>query len=665
MESEIGDFKYTDLAVGGVFNRNNVVNYFDVYTDAILGNAKTESYSGAYQFKEEYKRYVEENGSVKGFKGDHFAYLFPIDIDGDSPDISGAIGETRRLCTFIEEWGIPIKDYYIFFSGAKGFHVMLPYKLFGYKPGPMLSKELKAIAINISDSSGVPIYNKVSSGSVGIDLSIYESNRLFRLPNTVNSKTGLYKVQIERDELYSLDAQGIMDLAKGMRAPMYTACPQEPNPYLRAWTLEARIKSKFGSLPELDPGVNIVPQEKFSGGAEPGLIKNAKMCISTLLKGVGSGSRDDTGLRLADHFRKQGFPRDIAMNTMLSWARRCDPPLGNDDISRIVTQAYDNEYDFGCYDHILQGVCDTRCFLYSKLVKGQKSETLAESGNIQTMKGLMGDYFDRLTTKGGVYFGIPSLDQYMRGLYGGHVVQYMAKSSGGKTSFAMHIMNNLSKKGIKSLFMSLEMPAADVAERGFQIAANKTVVALERMVLDMVDSGHKREYIIDRLLMEMGESFANVLTVDEDSASLEKIEQYIHQAKTIYGVDVIVIDYLGRMSQSSQSSYEHVSSLARELKTIAKRQDVIVFYLHQVNRGTEDNSVPITMSSGRDSGQTEEGADVVLGSHRPQINAGGKEFVIRILKNRRGKCPAEALLSWIPETMQFTDVDKNDYGLNL
>jgi replicative DNA helicase len=371
---------------------------------------------------------------------------------------------------------------------------------------------------------------------------------------------------------------------------------------------------------------------------------------------VGQGQRDEVAIRLADHFRKQGMSQELTTATLLAWNQKNDPPMAMQEIETKVTSAWMNDVDYGCHDHILASHCSNTCFLYSKLIKNQNEEELsALECNLKTREDLVRAYVDRFFEGKGISLGIPTLDANLK-LHGGHVLQYMAKSGSGKTSFAMHVMNNMSKQNIPTLFLSLEMSDADVAERGFQMASNTTSAVLERMMVQFLNEGISREEMTDTIISKMGNAFSSVITADEDSASIDSIEQYIYKAKEAFGIKVVFVDYLGRVSQTKATSYEHISELAKGLKSMAKRHDIVIFYLHQVNRSIEDASAAVDMSAGRDSGQTEEAADVVLGSWRPGAAEGMKEFVVRILKNRRGASNIDAYLEFEPETMQFREL---------
>src|SRR5699024_6359870 len=61
----------------------------------------------------------------------------------------------------------------------------------------------KRLAVALADAAGVLI-----------DSSVYDHQRLFRLPNSRHARTGLYKRYLSHDELLSLDAERIRDLAR-------------------------------------------------------------------------------------------------------------------------------------------------------------------------------------------------------------------------------------------------------------------------------------------------------------------------------------------------------------------------------------------------------------------------------------------------------------------
>ena len=88
-------FKYTDYAAGSIANRNNAVDFIDIYSRAINESLGTDVYSGMFQFDLSFKEHVVNTGSVSGFQGIHFAWFFTIDIDASHGDIDEA--KTKKI----------------------------------------------------------------------------------------------------------------------------------------------------------------------------------------------------------------------------------------------------------------------------------------------------------------------------------------------------------------------------------------------------------------------------------------------------------------------------------------------------------------------------------------------------------------------------------------
>ena len=114
---------------------------------------------------------------------------FILDVDGKNVDV--AINKSKGLILLLNELDIPYK---IFFSGTE-FHFNIPSDAFRWKPAIDLHLKVKH-ALN---NAGVFEY---------ADSSVTDKVRLIRVPNTKNTKSNLYKVQIteillnDKDKLF-------------------------------------------------------------------------------------------------------------------------------------------------------------------------------------------------------------------------------------------------------------------------------------------------------------------------------------------------------------------------------------------------------------------------------------------------------------------------------
>lgn len=143
--------------------------------------------------------------SVAGYTGPVYTSCLFFDIDhSDLPTAQlHTIGLIERLSG---HYNVPLDDISLWFSGRKGFHVLAKYgalvALGGRSDLPEIVKKLcSAIA-----------------GKIPLDLSIYTATHSIRVPNTINSKSGLYKIPILAGELYTLPLHEMQARARQQRS---------------------------------------------------------------------------------------------------------------------------------------------------------------------------------------------------------------------------------------------------------------------------------------------------------------------------------------------------------------------------------------------------------------------------------------------------------------
>lgn len=623
MNQFLENYPYVDSAIGSVSNRNQIVRFVDIY---LIGQSlhDREAYCSAYSYGEEFKAHVATTGSVMGFHGPHYAPFFYLDIDNEHVEISHA-DALSILELFENRLRLDRFAFDIFFSGNKGFHFIVPSSVFGAEPSESIHFYFERMASKIKEA--VP--------HASLDLRIYDPVRLFRLPNTLNTKRNLFKVQITPDELRKKDTDEILALAKEPRDLDYGGefqqCPSLRQLYLAA-VEETNSRSANLTRTKSTPIIGKPPPFR-------------KLCIYQMLSGVGQGIRDDTALRLADHFRKEGLAEDVVLSMLTAWNYRNDPPLPISDIERVVRQSFHNSYDFGCHDDIFVKFCQKdACYLWRKV----------EQADILTTEDLALRYVSLFKSGGAIKLGIPQLDAAIRGMGPGMVMEYMAPTGSGKTSFLLHVLKNISgSQGKNVLFLTLEMPANEIFSRLWTMDQARMPAVLESKTAEMFDSKRPNDEIARTLVKDI-ESFKHVLTVDKDHVGLQDIEQLALSCREKYGsLDFIAIDYLGRMQSGRKSPYEEVSALAKGFKSIAKKVGIPLLYLHQISRvgsRAAAEGEEIEIFHGRNSGETEEAADFVLTSWFDKQTGA---FTLKILKNRKGVSDVAISLAFQPETMQF------------
>jgi hypothetical protein len=215
--------RYGYRIVGSVTGRRRLVDAGAAFAGYAASHPKAEvsreAYLSAFWFGADFRDYLAQTGSTKGFDGPCWALIIWWDIDAED-DPQGALDGARRLASTILERYRSLDDdtLLLFFSGAKGFHVGLP---LCWDAPPSL--DFNRIARRFAESFG-------QLAGVKIDISVYDKVRAYRAPNSRHPKTGFHKRRLSLDELMRLSLDGIRQLAMqpepfGLPAPVAT-CEQ-------------------------------------------------------------------------------------------------------------------------------------------------------------------------------------------------------------------------------------------------------------------------------------------------------------------------------------------------------------------------------------------------------------------------------------------------------
>lgn len=117
-----------------------------------------------------------------------FSSLF-FDIDNEE-DLDQSLIECNRIVGFFSEI-IDQDAIRVYFSGSKGFHVEIEALALGVSPSTSLKKVFRRIAETLRDDLEL----------MSLDFSVYDDRRMWRMPNTIHQKTGLYKREMPKEVL--------------------------------------------------------------------------------------------------------------------------------------------------------------------------------------------------------------------------------------------------------------------------------------------------------------------------------------------------------------------------------------------------------------------------------------------------------------------------------
>lgn len=576
--------QYVDSAFGSTANRNRVIRLADVAR--LLPADRREIYLTWHRFPEAYLQHWNTgNRSVRGYQGTSYADFLPLDFDGQ--DIEAVHRQVKDFVAQLEAvYGVDTAHgVRLYWSGGKGFHVLMDAALFGgWTPHPELAGYLKRLA------------TRLIGDRPGFDPSIYDVNRLLRLPNTVHGGSGLWKVPVTRSELFDCTVEQIRALVAAPREEVQASLPIWgdclPAPALVELWQACR-------QPERPPA--------------PAAPESFVLFPRGMVEGEG---RDNQAFAIARYCRKHGWPQARTLELLQLWNEAQRDPLD----TVVLEQKAESTY--------------------------RLAETPAEQTAILSPEELADAYGRHVSQLQGrrITLGMLRVDDRIRCIFPGEVCTLIARSGVGKTLLAQNLIRNICRSNpeIVSLFASLEQPDSMVFERYAQMALEMSGRAIEEGW--QMDEDTRRE-IRGEVCNLLGRHTYTVV----QGLNLHHLHEVVQRTAERAGrpVDVLIIDYLGMllMEGMGRSLYEQVSTCVRALKQFAKQANLSLLLLCQVSRQAgEDGSEPLTKSSARESGAVEESADFLLGLYRPYLNrvdSNGNDIdtriAVQILKNRKGR----------------------------
>jgi replicative DNA helicase len=253
------------------------------------------------------------------------------------------------------------------------------------------------------------------------------------------------------------------------------------------------------------------------------------------------------------------------------------------------------------------------------------------------------------------FLGIDAIDSALGGIRRGEVCGIMARPGIGKTLFLGHMINTSVAQNINTTMFSLEMPVDQMVSR-----LARSVFQMGRYQLE--DSAVAKQ--IDST--EYCRHFGPLSIIDTPALSMSDIEQRLRAEDD---PQLVMIDHLGLIGgHRSQSTYDRVSSIAREVKELAKRTNTAVVLAIQVSREAGgDGSRELTLGSARDSGIVEEVMDYLVAIRRPERSTALSAtqrihyrdvLLFSILKNRHGEVGKETAVN-VDTTALTLEADPN------
>ncbi len=252
------------------------------------------------------------------------------------------------------------------------------------------------------------------------------------------------------------------------------------------------------------------------------------------------------------------------------------------------------------------------------------------------------EYFNKHGAQKASILGVPThlidLDRLINGLGKSNLILLAARPSMGKTALAMNIAENVCFVEEKPVgIFSLEMSADQLLQR---MIASQAQVESEKIKTGSLNG---EEY--QRIVEAVSRMQRHTMVIDDQPGlKVTDLRARARRMKEIYGVELIVIDYLQLLSGSGNHNgdnrQQEISDISRNLKNLAREINIPILCLSQLSRKVEERPDKRPwMSDLRESGSLEQDSDVILLLYRAEYydkNTQPGLAKVYVVKNRHG-----------------------------
>jgi KaiC/GvpD/RAD55 family RecA-like ATPase len=506
---------YVELVERGITNRGNIVE---------CGSIKPvprdfECYISLFPYDKTIVDYVKINKTVKNHAGKHACDYIVWDIDNDG-NLQKSKDDALWLLNYWQsEYGLSPDDTWIYFSGYKGFHIILTSKTFGQlEMSAEMGESIKRAAIELA-------------GTLQIDVKIYENHRIVRVANSRHLKSGLYKIELTYDELFSMSILDIQELAKSPRI--------------------LDRKKQYRDVLKNDLIARIV-QSSF-------LIKENKEVIETgFFLPDNKGNRNNKLFAQAcTLFQNTQLHEKSIKEIITSINLASGDPLPAHEINTLVNSARTKR-------------------------KGKEDETL----QITTFDKMWEQYisgFINETEKLSLVF--PSVDLILNGKVRSKVGVILGYGGAKKSMYGQNICYRNLSRGYRTIYSNMEMGLNDLTARFINIAMQGFD---NHMASYHIEEAFYRKENLTRFLDSIKDLYNDRLLVAENSnMTAEKYDVIIDQVTRERGkVDILIVDGMSMMGGAG-TEVERANEHSKQLKELAKKWNIFVAPIVHVSRGEE------------------------------------------------------------------------------
>jgi hypothetical protein len=252
----------------------------------------------------------------------------------------------RIIHFFMERFGMTEDEIRVYFSGSKGFHVLVNPVVLDIQPDRNLHRVFKFIAVYLESQLGL---RSLDTGS------IYGHGRQLRMINSIHHKSGQFKIELFHEELKG-DLRKVIDpidgLAKSPRADLWPPemVEYEVNDLAKEWFF--KNWNAFLDTEKLQADRVTLKDEVLSQ------MEGVPMCVLFVLeRGIlKNGDRNKATMALSSYYKDIGTPIGETIDILTKWSDKIPKSMTSSassevrasTISCVKTVYQDDRYHFGC-----------------------------------------------------------------------------------------------------------------------------------------------------------------------------------------------------------------------------------------------------------------------------------------------------------------------------
>jgi len=548
---------WIEIAQGNPRNRNFIIRTQDLYKYVIKANQhKQDLYQSYYFYDERVREHLTVYKTVRAFEGKRYIRTLIFDIDKGTKTNDELLLSLRVFIeSLINDWNLDkYEEIKVWFSG-RGFHVEIP-NIFRFVPSQYVPEEwvltCKKYFPEIVDTAP---YNRVG---------------LIRVPQTVNSKSGLYKVAFTVEQIFKYAMTRIVEEAHK---------PQEKH-----WDIDLDTNLDFSD--------KVIKQEaKRKADLKITDPTGVITCMQHLYnRGPVEGRRHQDLLRMVSAYRRGGTPLEMIVAGMKLWIEG-SKNISDYEVEKIVKDTYKRKYEYGCSDDVMKEFCDPKCMYYKR--KNYAVNILSSEGAEKNFVEFMKMDFEDIAFDLNEVF--PMDRSFM--FYPGEFCLLIGDTKLGKTAVMQNIAIKLKKFPID--YYSLETGSRLLFRRAVQI-----------------EHGYNKNQVMQHYRMNDNTLRKGLdhLSITEIAPDLEQLKRKIAERQP----KLVIVDPIDGLSVGRLGEFHNKEEkLAVMLKQIATELDVIFIGVHHIPKSAaldeKGRKKTLTLHSAKGDSALEQKADKLLG----------------------------------------------------